>query len=455
MSIHTKIAELRFAVIGELLKSPPDEGEIGNEIEKLSSRFWICPRTEQKVKFSFPTIERWYYQAKGSENPFEALRLKKRSDDGQISVFSEEMLKFLEQQYVDHPKWTVKLHHRNFVAWGGPKFTNLPCYGSTKRLFHSRGWERAKRASVQEKKSYEMMFAGALWHLDFHHARRMILLPDGRRVVPNCLAIMDDCTRLCCHIQWFLHETTECLVHGFIQALLKRGLPRALMSDNGSAMKSDEFTQGLKRLGIMHELTLPYSPYQNGKQESFWGTLEGQIMAMLEGEKDLTLERLNRLTGIWAEQEYNQAVHSQIKQSPLDKWMTSEKVTRPCLKLDEMRLFFRREVKRKVRRSDKTFSLEGTRFEIDRPVYQCQNKVTLHYATWDLSRVDIVDPKTQKILAPVYPINLQVNSNKRRRALPLVEVTEEQAPPALLKEMIENHAAAGEPAVYIPLEEKL
>ena len=127
MSIHTKIAELRFAVIGELLKSPPDEGEIGNEIEKLSSRFWICPRTEQKVKFSFPTIERWYYQAKGSENPFEALRLKKRSDDGQISVFSEEMLKFLEQQYVDHPKWTVKLHHRNFVAWGGPKFTNLPC----------------------------------------------------------------------------------------------------------------------------------------------------------------------------------------------------------------------------------------------------------------------------------------------------------------------------------------
>ena len=30
--------------------------------------------------------------------------------------------------------------------------------------------------------------------------------------------------------------------------------------------------------------TLPYSPYQNAKQESFWGRIEGRLMAMLEGE---------------------------------------------------------------------------------------------------------------------------------------------------------------------------
>ena len=425
MSIHTKIAELRFAVIGELLKSPPNDGEIRQEIKKLSSKFWMNPRSDQKVKFSFATIERWYYRAKKSENPFEALRLKKRRDDGKISIFSEKMITFLKQQYVDHSRWTIKLHHKNFLAWAKSESLPppFPSYGSTKRLFRSSGWERGKRAPAQEKKSYEMTFSGALWHLDFHHARRMILLPNGMRVVPKCLAIMDDCTRLCCHIQWFLHETTECLVHGFIQALLKRGLPRALMSDNGSAMKSDEFTQGLKRLGILHELTLPYSPYQNGKQESFWGTLEGQLMAMLEGEQNLTLERLNHLTGIWAEREYNQAVHSQIKQSPLEKWIISEKVTRPSFKLDEMRLCFRREVERKVRQSDKTFSLEGKRYEVDHLVYQNKRELTLHYAEWDLSRVDIVDPKTQKILAPVYPINLQANSNKKRRDLPLPEVT--------------------------------
>jgi hypothetical protein len=55
-------------------------------------------------------------------------------------------------------------------------------------------------------------------------------------------------------------------VHGFSQAIQKRGLPGALLTDNGSAMVAEDVTEGLLRLGIVHERTLPYSPYQNGKQ---------------------------------------------------------------------------------------------------------------------------------------------------------------------------------------------
>jgi putative transposase len=32
------------------------------------------------------------------------------------------------------------------------------------------------------------------------------------------------------------------------------------MSDNGTAMTAVEITEGLARLGILHEKTLPYSP---------------------------------------------------------------------------------------------------------------------------------------------------------------------------------------------------
>jgi transposase InsO family protein len=62
----------------------------------------------------------------------------------------------------------------------------------------------------------------------------------------------------------------------------QRGLPRSLMTDNGSAMLADETRHGLARLGIVHETTLPHSPYQNAKQESFWAQLEGRFVAMLE-----------------------------------------------------------------------------------------------------------------------------------------------------------------------------
>jgi transposase InsO family protein len=55
------------------------------------------------------------------------------------------------------------------------------------------------------------------------------------------------------------------------------------MSDNGTAMTAVEITEGLARLGILHEKTLPYSPYFNGKIETFWAIVEGRLMAMLEG----------------------------------------------------------------------------------------------------------------------------------------------------------------------------
>jgi putative transposase len=34
------------------------------------------------------------------------------------------------------------------------------------------------------------------------------------------------------------------------------------LSDNGAAMLAAEVVEGLARLGIIHETTLPYSPYQ-------------------------------------------------------------------------------------------------------------------------------------------------------------------------------------------------
>ena len=108
------------------------------------------------------------------------------------------------------------------------------------------------------------------------------------------LAILDDHSRLCCHLQLYLAETAECLVHGLKQAFMKRGLPRALMTDNGAAMLAEETRRGLQRLAIEHETTLPYSPYQNGKQEVFWAQLESRLLELLRGVENLKLAFVNQ-----------------------------------------------------------------------------------------------------------------------------------------------------------------
>ena len=76
-------------------------------------------------------------------------------------------------------------------------------------------------------------YVGRLFHADFHHASREVLTRQGQWVRPQLLAVLDDKSRLCCHAQWYLQEDAESFVHGLQQAFLKRGLPRALMTDNG------------------------------------------------------------------------------------------------------------------------------------------------------------------------------------------------------------------------------
>jgi hypothetical protein len=189
-------------------------------------------------------------------------------------------------------------------------------------------------------RSYETEYVSGLWHLDFHHGSHKILTAAGQWVRPILLAILDDRSRLVCHAQWYLNETTDSLIHGLSQALLKRGLPRSLLSDNGSAMIATETTQGLGRLSILQQTTLPYSPYQNGKQEVFWAQVEGRLLAMLEGQTDLSLALLNEATQAWVEMEYQRAIHSEIGQTPLERWLSGPGVARACPGVDDLRLAF-------------------------------------------------------------------------------------------------------------------
>ena len=449
-----KRAEFRFAVIAELLVSPPAVGDLRKRLDELCQKPWKDPVTGQPSQLSRTTIERWYYRARGSENPVEALFPRVRR--GECLVISLEMLTELERSYKEFPQWTTQLHYDNFCIWLMQNKLSQPSYVTVRRLFRRRGWWRVKQIRVKETRSYENPYVGGLWHLDFHHGRRLVIAPNGKKLVPICLAIMDDCSRVCSHVQWFFHEDTRVLVHGFVQALLKRGLPRALMSDNGAAMTSHEFTQGLSRLGITHELTLPYSPHQNGKQESFWGTVEGRLMSLLEGEPNLSLEKLNQTTQAWVEMEYNHRIHSGIKMTPLEKWGVAKSVLRKSLPIGDLRKAFRREVKRRVRRSDGTFMLGGVRFEV--PVqYRTLEVVTVHYPKWDLSLIDLVDPKTSAVLCSIYPLDLERNANQIRQSFETTDKLPAVASkmPRLLEKYIQDYSAQGSPIAYIPIEEQI
>jgi hypothetical protein len=235
-----------------------------------------------------------------------------------------------------------------------------------------------------------------------------------------------------------------------------------LMSDNGAAMVAGETVQGLERLGILYTNTLPYTPEQNGKQEHFWAQVEGRLMPMLEGHKELTLSLLNEATQAWVECEYNRSIHSELKQSPLSRALQGPTLVRPSPSTEEMRRAFRIELTRAVRRSDGTFTISGVRFEVPSR-YRTLVRVHVRVARWDLSSVELVDGKTGSHLCTVLPLDKAANALGRRQQIvplnPSLEplqtgVGQRQGGIApLLKSLMEEYAATGLPPAYLPKEE--
>lgn len=469
-------ARFRFSVIGTLLSAPPDLGELKTTLKALSEKEWRNPITGLPVTFSVSTLERWYYRAKRDVDPVGTLRTKRRTDAAVSRKLSAALKNVLRTQYRDHPSWSCQLHLDNLraIVKKTPELGIVPSYSTVHRHMKANGLRKHRAVKhrqttgaliAQEKlenreiRSFEVDHVHGLWHLDFHHGPRKIIGKDGRWIKPLLLAILDDHSRLICHAQWYLHETAEVLVHGFKQALQKRGLPRALMSDNGAAMMSAEFTQGLERLGILHQPTLPYSPYQNAKQEVFWAQIEGRLMAMLEGETELTLSLMNEALIAWVEFEYHRKFHSEINATPLDRLLNAKSVGRDCPDTAVLNHAFCEEVKRKQRRSDGTFTINGARFEVPNQ-YRHLNVLHVRYARWDLSAATLVDPHTNICIDTLYPQDKSKNANGLRRALTpdQEKQSEEKQEPAgiapLLKDLMAQYAATGLPPAYHPKNEE-
>lgn len=472
----TSWAKLRFSVIGGLLASPPKKGELFDAIKELSYRYYQHPTKDCLVRFGASTIERWYYKALNSDDPVKALKRKIRSDLGEAKAVNTQLLMELQKQYTAYSHWSYKLHADNLRALVNEK-PNLgipPSYSTIVRTMKKQGWYKKpakprnptpgqiksrERLEQREVRSFEAQHVHALWHLDFHECSRHVVDSNGKWHKACALCILDDHSRLCCHIQWYLgSENAQYLYHGLKQAFHKRGLPRSLMTDQGSAMKAEETENGLLSAGVQHDLTLAYSPYQNGKQESFWAQLEGRFVSMLHRVEPLTLEVLNQYCHAWIEQEYNRTVHSEIKTTPLKRALTGKDVSRPSPSSRSLQCAFTKREKRTQRKSDSTISIQGVRFEIPSRFRHVEH-LWVRYQSWDRSQAFLVDGRTDNPLADIYPQNKTKNFNAVRRNLaPLTEnsgndVDSNPIPP-LLRRYLAEYAQTGMPAAYIPLNNK-
>lgn len=465
-------AQMRFAVVGPLLVQEPPAGELQARLLELSQQEWPHPVRGLPVRFSRSTIERWYYRAREQELPTQSLQRVRRKDAGMTKRLDESVRIWLAASYRAHPGWSYQLHYEN-LRQSRPEADrpDLASYATVRRYMQTQGWrphrslahrqstpgamQARERLEQREVRRFEHTHTHALWHIDGHHAP-LALSHHGKRVRPVLIATLDDHSRLICHAQWFWSEDACGAAHVLTQAMIKRGLPRMLLSDNGAAYTATEVVQGLSRLGILHETTLCYSPYQNGKMEVFWHQVDGRLMAMLEGRRDLDLYQLNELTQAWIEHEYHLREHRGIAQPPMTRYLAAPHVGRILSDTTLLTRAFTRRESRRQRFSDGSISL-GKRIFVVPSRYRHLERIMVRYAEWDLDAVFLTNPDSDAILERLWPMDLASNASGGRRNLPSPPVSDpssESEPPSLppiLQAALDRARANGLPPAFIPM----
>ena len=460
-------ALLRLQVIGHLLASPPEEGALQTALKTLAQSTWRHPLSGADVRFGFSTIERWYLRARQHPDPVARLTAQGRADAGAQRAISAEVAAAIRAQYARSPEWTIQLHYDNLKV--DSVAGAVPSYPTVRRFFAAHGLHRVvadrsqplgalKPSGPNEIRSYEATHVGSMFHLDGHLASLRVLLRSGEWIQPLGICVIDDHSRLIAHLQWYASaENTECLVHCFSQAIQRRGLPRLLHNDNGSAMIAGEFAQGLDRLGIDYRRIQPGKAWQNGKQETLWQRVEERLIAMLKAEPNLSLEQLNLSTYAWTEFEYQTSVHRELNgATPMQRFTSAGSVLRESPGSEDLRRAFRIEITRRQRLSDGTVSIDGRRFEVPH-AYAHLRQLHLRYARWDLSQADVVDARDGTVLVTIHPLDKARNADGRRQprlsidpSLPLPpQAAAEHQPAPLLRKLLAQFAATGLPAAMI------
>ena len=362
------IAIFRYSVIHDFVGGVSLEyGEKQKLLKEKCARKWAIPFS-CKTSISPSTILRWVQNYKDSGRKLESLYPKGRNDRGKQRALNQEISLALIRIRQEYPDGTVPFIIKTIKVRGiVPPNTYLPL-STVYRFFHQNNLMR-KRQMNEDRRRYEAQMPNDIWQSDVMHGPRLDV--DGKNRKTYLIAFIDDHSRLIVHAQFYVSESTKVFMGALEQALLKRGLPRKIYVDNGSAFRSRQLMFTTASLGIALVHAKPYKPQGKGKIERFFKTLRSQF---LPGFTEKSLPDINQAFENWLMDEYNVRKHSSTGQSPLSRFIDNIECVRPAPQ--NLRDHFRKVARRRVCK-DRTVVLDKIVYEA--PVKLISRQIELLY----------------------------------------------------------------------------
>jgi putative transposase len=254
------LALFRLSVLGPLVsRERLERGELRAAIRELAARDYDIPGAG-RTSLSEKTIEAWYYAYR--RDGLEGLTPQPRTDRGASKIRPEVQAALLEAKRAN-PRRSIR-RLRQLLEQDGTVARDELSRSAIHRLLQAHGLSRPTGAASEpeEHRSFEAEFAGSIWYGDVMHGPTLPLAGGRRKVY--LVSLMDDASRLIAHSAFCRGETALDVETVLKQAVLKRGLPKKLVLDNGSAYRAKTLQGICARLGIHLVYCRPYAPEGKG-----------------------------------------------------------------------------------------------------------------------------------------------------------------------------------------------
>lgn len=406
-----EVAVFRYGVIAEFVGTTRlDRGERERLLRQKCARKWQIPFSG-RTRLSRSTIMRWVNRYLEAGGRLEALYPLDRTDQGRVRALDEETSLALVELRRKMPRAPVpeliRLMHQRQLVSAGTHLSQTTVY----RFLHQQDLMGKQSAASVDRRKFEAELPNDLWQSDIMHGP--LLQVGGKRRKSYLIAFLDDHSRLVPHARFYPSEALAPFMEAFEIALRKRGLPRKLYVDNGSAFRSRQLEYTAAALGIALIHAKPYQPQGKGKIERFFKTVRTQFLPGFTGE---TLDAINAAFERWLEDHYHQRSHSATSQSPLKRFTAKMQCLRPAP--ENLADYFRKTVRRRVNK-DRSVVVDKRLFEA--PVELIGKRVEILYHEHSPEQAEVRCEGTSYGL--LRQIDLHVNSRVKRDKNGQIELT--------------------------------
>ena len=401
-----EIVLFRISVLGTLTsRLDLNHGEIKQMTHDIAKQEYIIPGSN-RTHISARTIERWY--AKWKKHGPEGLSPKFRKDKGLSKITKQVKKRIIELKSENMCRSVNTLLALMFDEGYG----KLPRSSVHRLLKQSQLSHRVvSDAPNIERRQFEARKAGDIWYSDVMHGP--MIARDGKAQKAYLVSYMDDASRLLTHTEFCWDEQATSIEYVLKEAVMRRGLPKRLIIDNGSAYRSGSLTGICARLDIRLIFCRPYEPEGKGKLERWHRTVRAQFLNELNPKHIGTIDDLNDRLHAWIQEVYHQRKHGGLNQmSPLERFRLDIPHTRRlgdlAKHIDE--IFYHR----KERSVNKTgvITFQGKLFEV--PYRYAAQKVHLVFDPYT-QEPKFVETLDGEHLCAITPLNKHSNLGRQRQ----------------------------------------